>query len=121
MNQVYLSSTPPDQKLFESKLMSMKEIYSEIILITDLFDDKSVKSFSTWCGMAKLNFVSVEQQRKYQKNGQKIRRRLLWVLKKEHCGKYTLAAREHIFIYLYIYISICRTDSQEGIECGPRT
>lgn len=104
MNQVYLPSTPPDQELFESKLMSMKEIYSEIILITDLFDDKSVKSFSTWCGMAKLNFVSVEQQRKYQKNEQKTRRRLLWVLKKRHRGKYTLAAYERIFIYLHIYM-----------------
>ncbi|KAG1453387.1 hypothetical protein G6F46_009266 [Rhizopus delemar] len=62
----------------------MKEIYSEIILITDLFNDKSVKSFSAWCGMAKLNFVSIEQQRKYQKNEQKTRRHLLWVLKKEH-------------------------------------
>ncbi|KAF7720561.1 hypothetical protein EC973_007491 [Apophysomyces ossiformis] len=84
MNQVYLPRTPPDQKLFENKLMSMKEIYSEIALITDLFDDKSVKSFSTWCGMAKLDFVSVEPQRKYQKNEQtKTRCRLLWVLKKE--------------------------------------
>lgn len=82
----------------------MKEIYSEIILITDLFNDRSVKSFSAWCGMAKLNFVSIEQQRKYQKNEQKTRRHLLWVLKKEHQGKYTLAARERIFIYLYIYM-----------------
>ncbi|KAI9484941.1 hypothetical protein BDB00DRAFT_773980 [Zychaea mexicana] len=73
--------------------MSMTEIYSEIILITDLFDDKSVKSFSTWCGTAKLNFVSVEQQRKYQKNEQKTRRRLLWVLKKGYRGKEDASTR----------------------------
>ncbi|KAI7904051.1 uncharacterized protein BX663DRAFT_432369 [Cokeromyces recurvatus] len=73
--------------------MSMKEIYSETIIITDLFDDKSVKSFSTWCGMAKLDFVAVEQQRKYQKNDQKTRRRLLWVLKKEHRGKEDASTR----------------------------
>lgn len=81
--------------------MSMKEIYSEIVLITDLFDDKTLRSFSTWCGMAKLDFVSVEQERKYQKNGElKTRRRLLWVLKEEHRGKFNIAARGRTFIFI---------------------
>ncbi|KAG0162794.1 hypothetical protein DFQ28_000765 [Apophysomyces sp. BC1034] len=81
MNQVYLPRSPLDRELFESKLLSMKEI----VLIIDLFDNKNLKSFSTWCGMAKLDFVSVEQERKYQKNGEsKTRRRLLWVLKEKH-------------------------------------
>ena len=79
----------------------MKEIYSEIVLITDLFDDKTLRSFSTWCGMAKLDFVSVEQERKYQKNGElKTRRRLLWVLKEEHRGKFNIAARGRTFIFI---------------------
>ncbi|KAI9032843.1 hypothetical protein CLU79DRAFT_693309, partial [Phycomyces nitens] len=104
MNQVYLPSTPPDNTLFENKILSMREIYSETILITNLFDEKSVKSFSTWYGVAKLDFVSVEQQHKYQKNEETTRRRLLWVLKEKYRGMYTLAECEQIFKYLFMYM-----------------
>ncbi|KAI9366332.1 hypothetical protein BD770DRAFT_375971 [Pilaira anomala] len=46
----------------------MKHIYSETILITDLFDDKTAGSFSTWCGKAKLAFTFAEQLRVIQSN-----------------------------------------------------
>ncbi|ORX61393.1 hypothetical protein DM01DRAFT_1281015 [Hesseltinella vesiculosa] len=66
--------------------MSISEVYSKVIVITNLFDDKSVRSFSTWCGMSKLDFFSAEIQRKYQRNElqKKTNYRLLWVLKKVH-------------------------------------
>lgn len=93
-----LTSTLSEQKVFKIKLMTMKEICSEIIL----FDDKLVKSFLTWCGMAKLKFVSVEQHWKSQRNGQSAQYRLLYVLKKECRGKNTFAIRECVCIHIHL-------------------
>lgn len=67
MNKVYRSSQPVDSDMYELKQMSMKQIYSETVIITDLFDDKTLGSFSTWCGTAKLDLTLAEQTRKIQK------------------------------------------------------
>jgi hypothetical protein len=75
--------------MYELKQTSMKQIYSETVIITDLFDDKTLGSFSTWCGTAKLDLTLAEQTRKIQKNDvakTKIRYRSLWVLKSAHRG-----------------------------------
>ncbi|KAL0082993.1 hypothetical protein J3Q64DRAFT_1810096 [Phycomyces blakesleeanus] len=66
--------------------MSRQEIYSKMIFITDLFDDK----------MAKRNYASVEQQRIYQNTEHKTRRRLLCVLKKGHRGKEDASTRSRL-------------------------
>ncbi|KAI9349369.1 hypothetical protein BD770DRAFT_394948, partial [Pilaira anomala] len=43
LNRVYRPDQPVDSVLYEEKQVSMKHIYSETVLITDLFDDKTSK------------------------------------------------------------------------------
>ncbi|KAI9475992.1 MAG: hypothetical protein EXX96DRAFT_506828 [Benjaminiella poitrasii] len=62
----------------------MKQIYSETVVITVLFDKKTSGSFSTWCGTAKLDLTLADQTSKIQKNDvskTKIRYRSLWGVK----------------------------------------
>lgn len=57
MNKVYRPNQPVDSDMYEQKQLSTKQIYSETVVITDLFDDKNSRSFSTWCGTAKLDLM----------------------------------------------------------------
>lgn len=57
MNKVYRPNQPVDSDMYEQKQLSMKQIYSETVVITDPFDDKNSRSFSTWCGTAKLDLM----------------------------------------------------------------
>ncbi|KAG2206320.1 hypothetical protein INT47_007334, partial [Mucor saturninus] len=45
LNKVYRSGQPVDSDMYEQKQMSMKQIYSETVVITDLFDEKTSRSF----------------------------------------------------------------------------
>ncbi|ORX62873.1 hypothetical protein DM01DRAFT_1330986 [Hesseltinella vesiculosa] len=85
MNRVYRPFVPPACELFDEKPMSLKEVYHEMLLVTNFFDDKSAQSFASWCGLSKLDFMKASIQRKFQKNAQgKTRYRVLWVLKENH-------------------------------------
>ncbi|CAO0803269.1 unnamed protein product [Mucor circinelloides] len=67
--------------------MTMKQVYSETVLMTDLLNEKTARSFSTWCGTAKLDLTLADQTHKMQKTDDsktKIRYRFLWVLKGIH-------------------------------------
>lgn len=75
--------------MYEQKQTSIKQIYAETVVITDLFDEKTSRSFSTWCGTAKLDLALADQTCKIQKNDvfkTKIRYRSLWFLKSTHRG-----------------------------------
>ncbi|ORY95811.1 hypothetical protein BCR43DRAFT_525476 [Syncephalastrum racemosum] len=65
MNQVYRPAGPRDDEMYDNELRSTRDIYAETLLLTDLFDDKTPRSFSTLCGVYKLNFLSGESARKY--------------------------------------------------------
>lgn len=85
--KVYQSGQPMDSGdmlLYEQKQMTMKQVYSETVLMTDLLNEKTARSFSTWCGTAKLDLTLADQTHKMQKTDDsktKIRYRFLWVLK----------------------------------------
>ncbi|KAI7869317.1 hypothetical protein BDF14DRAFT_1783576 [Spinellus fusiger] len=82
LNKVYRSGQPVDSDIYEQKQISMNQIYSETVVITDLFDEKTQRSFSTWCGTAKLDLTLADQTCKIQKNDvskTKIRYRPLWI------------------------------------------
>ncbi|CAO3634777.1 unnamed protein product [Mucor fragilis] len=68
LNKVCRYGQPVDSDMFKQKQMLMKQIYSETVTITDLID-KSSRSFSAWCGTAKLDLVLAQTQtHKIQKN-----------------------------------------------------
>lgn len=57
---------------------------------TNLFDDKNLNSFTTWCSRKKVNFLDVNISRKRVKINQEEhcnRFRKLYVLKEELTGK----------------------------------
>ncbi|KAI9020037.1 hypothetical protein CLU79DRAFT_817658, partial [Phycomyces nitens] len=87
LKKVYRAVQLVDSDMYEEKELSMKQIYSETVVITDLFDEKSLRSFSTWCSSVKLDLMLAEQTRKIQKNDfskTKIQHRSIWVLKDIH-------------------------------------
>ncbi|KAL7310418.1 hypothetical protein PS15m_009923 [Mucor circinelloides] len=68
LNKVYRSGQPVDSgMLYQQKNMTMKQIYSETVVMTDLLDENTARSFSTWCGTAKLDLTLAEESRKMQK------------------------------------------------------
>ncbi|KAI9288685.1 hypothetical protein BC943DRAFT_301867 [Umbelopsis sp. AD052] len=73
--------------------MTMKDIYLEVVHLTDLFDDKSIRSFSTWCGKVKLDCLRSEPNRNNAQGTERARSRFLWVLRNEHRGKERTSAR----------------------------
>ncbi|KAG2181862.1 hypothetical protein INT44_008678 [Umbelopsis vinacea] len=106
MNQVYTVETPSDGKLYESKEMTMKDIYLEVVHLTDLFDDKSIRSFSTWCGKVKLDCLRSEPSRNNAQGTERARSRFLWVLRNEHRAKATVNVRR------------CHKAQIEGLKCN---
>lgn len=93
LNKVYHRSghqpVNNDTLLYEQKQMTMKQIYSEALVMTDLLDEKTSRLFFTWCGTAKLDLTLADQSRKMQKTDDskiKIRYHFLWVLKGIHRG-----------------------------------
>jgi hypothetical protein len=77
MNQVYVAENPVDEDLYERKEMTMKDIYLEVVHLTNLFDDQSMWAFFSWCGKARLDFLKSEQVRKYRKDEEMTRYRSL--------------------------------------------
>jgi hypothetical protein len=53
--------------LYSLKRVSMKEIFGVVRKYTNKLDEKTLLSFTTWCNKHKLDFLSVEPDRKVLK------------------------------------------------------
>lgn len=104
--------------MYEQKQISMKQIYSETVVITDLFDEKTFRSFSTWCGATKLDLMLAGQTRKFFKKNDvsktKIRYRLPLGFKK-HTSRYIMLVNKTDtfipLIFMLFSFFYCRINS----------
>ncbi|KAI8968622.1 hypothetical protein BDB01DRAFT_733148, partial [Pilobolus umbonatus] len=58
-----------NNEMYESKNVSMREIFCQVMKITHLFDDKSVLGFTKWCSSKKIKLMQVGPKRKMDEDG----------------------------------------------------
>ncbi|CAO3628474.1 unnamed protein product [Cunninghamella echinulata] len=86
INEVYLTSDPHNERAYELKNVSTKDIFLLVQKFTKLFDNKNLSSFNTWCSRKKVNFLDANISRKRIKKDEEehsYRFRKLYVLKEE--------------------------------------
>lgn len=89
--------------LYEPKSLTFNEIFSNVLKITNVLDDKTVNGFAKWCSYKKLKLMEATSKRKMNEAGGKTTTRLLYVLKNKFVGKNRFFYYKPIFI-LHIYI-----------------
>lgn len=67
INEVFVPFNPHNHAVYHLKQISTQDIFRIVSGYTDDFDDKNVKSFTTWCAKKKLHFFKAEDTRKKPK------------------------------------------------------
>lgn len=75
-----------DSDLYEPRSLSFNEIFSDILKITSVLDDKNVNGFIKWCPKRRMNEA-----------GQKIVTRLLYIFKNK------FVCKSYFFNYIHVY------------------
>lgn len=91
INEVY-SLGPVEDDLYTSKAISLSDIFANILQCSNYFNNKTLNSFSSFCGRNKLNFMEGGNPSKRLKNeaGSYPRQWNLYVLEEKYHGKVKL-------------------------------
>lgn len=95
INEAFVPFNPHNHAVYTLKQISTKDIFRIVSGYTDYFDDKNIKSFTTWCVNKKLHFFKAEEIRKKQKTENNVvtkRARMLYVMKEGFFGNVKLSA-----------------------------
>ncbi|KAG2200750.1 hypothetical protein INT47_002794 [Mucor saturninus] len=96
--------------LYELKSLSSSEIFSDVLKITYVLDNKGVIGFT--------KLIEATSKRRMNEAGQKVASRLLYTLKNEFIGYHTIleAALEDIVMLLPIYQENIKKMKEDGYE-----
>lgn len=89
--------------LYEPKSLSSSEIFSDVLKITNVLDNKSVIGFTKWCSDKKLKLIEATSKRRMNEAGQKVAIRLLYTLKNEFIGKIHFSIMRKFLYYIYMF------------------
>ncbi|KAI9363845.1 hypothetical protein BD770DRAFT_358858 [Pilaira anomala] len=110
INEVFIPFDPHNHAIYTPKQISTKDIFLIVSGCTNYFDDKNIKSFTTWCSKKKknLNFFKAEEVRKKQKTESDAvikRVRLIYVMKEEEfLGNVKLPALQKVTFKFFFFI-----------------
>ncbi|KAI9254942.1 hypothetical protein EDC94DRAFT_587290 [Helicostylum pulchrum] len=85
--EVYLPSNTENNEMYESKNVLTREIFCQVLKITNLLDDKSVIGFAKWCSSKKIKLMQASPKRKMNEDGNKTTARGLYVLKEQFIAR----------------------------------
>lgn len=89
LNETYSAEPVNGGDLYTLSLISLSEIYVEMLKNSTYFNNKTVNSFSSFCGKNDLKFLSSNDSAKRLKNksGTYVRHWNLYLLNKKYQGK----------------------------------
>lgn len=105
LNEAFIPFDPHNEVVYEFKNCIMKGIYSFVTKYTTYLDNKSLSSFSSWCGRKNLDFLKSEDIRKRKRGDHGVenkRNRQLYVMKQEFLGMFGNHLYKSGFIYLLL-------------------
>ncbi|KAI8083669.1 hypothetical protein BDF21DRAFT_337328, partial [Thamnidium elegans] len=105
LNTKYLPFGVENSDVYEPKNLSFNEIFSDVLKVTNVLNDKTVNGFSKWCSNKKLKLMEATSKRRMNEAGQKVTTRLLYTLKNKFVGKNHFPII-HMYLY-YIYMCVC--------------
>ncbi|GAA5807048.1 hypothetical protein MFLAVUS_000398 [Mucor flavus] len=112
LNIKYLPFGVDNSDQYEPKSLSFNEIFSYILKITNVLDDRTVNGFTKWCTYKKLKLMEATSKRRMNEAGQKVATRLLYTLK----DKFVEATLGDIVMYLPKYQDSLRKMKEAGYE-----
>ncbi|CAO3681921.1 unnamed protein product [Rhizopus stolonifer] len=112
LNIKYLPFDVGDSDQYEPKSLSFNEIFSYVLKITNVLDDRTVNGFTKWCTYKKLKLMEATSKRRMNEAGQKVATRLLYTLKDE----FVEATLGDIVMYLPKYQDSLRKMKEAGYE-----
>ncbi|RCI03928.1 hypothetical protein CU098_012715, partial [Rhizopus stolonifer] len=112
LNTKYLPFDVDYDDLYEPKSLSSSEIFSDVLKITNVLDNKSAIGFTKWCSNKKLKLMEATSKRRINEAGQKVATRLLYTLK----NKFIEAALEDIVMLLPRYQESLKKMKETGYE-----
>ncbi|KAI9245018.1 hypothetical protein EDC94DRAFT_530520 [Helicostylum pulchrum] len=102
LNTKYLPFDVDYNDLYEPKSLPSGEIFSDVLKITNVLDNKSVNGFTKWCSNKKLKPIEATSKRRMNEAGQKVATRLLYTLKNKFIGKNHFSIMRMYLYYIYI-------------------
>ncbi|KAL1929732.1 hypothetical protein VTP01DRAFT_1870 [Rhizomucor pusillus] len=96
LNEAYFVDDPLNDKVYSFRSVGMQEIFNNLTCFTNVFNNRSLLSFTKWCSTHRLPFMNAIETRKLN-----IRKRDLYVMREGYQKNLARAITQYLMNYQY--------------------